>query len=108
MSQKETQKNNPNWPHVPDLLQRILVIRGSGSWKTNSLFNLINHQPDIDEIYLYTKDPDKAKDQFLIKIVKILEQSILIILKLLLNTPMIWMIFIKVLKNTIQIKNVKY
>ena len=28
---------------------------------------MINHQPDIDEIYLYTKDPNKAKDQFLIK-----------------------------------------
>ena len=29
------------------------------------------------------------------------------ILKLLLNTQMIWMIFIKILKNTIQIKNKK-
>ena len=28
--------------------------------------------------------------------------------KFLLNTQMIWMIFIKTLKNTIQIKNVKY
>ena len=38
------------------------------SWfgKTNSLFNLINHQPDIDKIYLYTKDPYEAKYQFLI------------------------------------------
>ena len=30
------------------------------------------------------------------------------ILKLLLNTEMIWMIFIKILKHTIQIKNAKY
>ena len=30
------------------------------------------------------------------------------ILKLLLNTQMIWMIPIKILKNTIQIKNTKY
>ena len=29
--------------------------------KTNSLFNLINQQPDIDKIYLYTKDPYEAK-----------------------------------------------
>ena len=31
-----------------------------------SLFNLINHQPDIDKIYLYAKDPYEAKYQFLI------------------------------------------
>ena len=37
------------------------------SGKTNSLFNLINHQPDIDKIYLYANDLNKAKDQFLIK-----------------------------------------
>ena len=34
--------------------------------------------------------------------------NILMILKLLLNTQMIWMMFIKTLKNTTQIKNVKY
>ena len=28
--------------------------------------NLISHQPDIDKIYLYTKDPYKAKYQLLI------------------------------------------
>ena len=28
-----------------------------GTGKTISLFNLINHQPDIDKIYLYAKDP---------------------------------------------------
>ena len=27
---------------------------------------MINHQQDIDKIYLYSKDPDKAKYQFLI------------------------------------------
>ena len=30
------------------------------------------------------------------------------ILLILLNTPMIWKIFIKILKNTIQVKNEKY
>ena len=34
--------------------------------------------------------------------------TILMILKLFLNTRMIWMIFIKILKNTIRIKDVKY
>ena len=33
------------------------MIECSGSGKTNSLFNLINEQPDIDKIYLCTKDP---------------------------------------------------
>ena len=41
-------------------------MRGFGSGKTNSLLNLVNHQPDIDSIYLYAKDPYKAKYQFLI------------------------------------------
>ena len=44
----------------------ILVIRDSGSEKANSLFNLTNHQTDIDEIYLHAKDLYEAKYQFLI------------------------------------------
>ena len=40
--------------------------RGSGSGKPNTLLNLINNQQDIDKIYLYSKDPYKAKYQFLI------------------------------------------
>ena len=47
-----------------------LIIRGSGSRKKNSLFNLINHQPYIDQIYLYAKDPYEAKYQLLIKKIK--------------------------------------
>ena len=37
-----------------------------GNGKTNSLFNLISHQPDIDKTYLYAIDPYEAKYQFLI------------------------------------------
>ena len=44
-----------------------MIIGGSGSGKTNALLNLINHEPDIDKIYLYAKDPYEAKYQFLIK-----------------------------------------
>ena len=44
----------------------MLIIGGSGSGKTNSLFNLINHQQDIDKINLYAKDQYEAKYQFLI------------------------------------------
>ena len=60
-------KYNLNWPYFPDHPYRILIIGGSGSGKTNTLLNLINNQPDIDKIYLYTKDPYEVKYQFLIK-----------------------------------------
>ena len=81
---------------------------GSGSGKTNSLFNLINQQEDIDKIYLYAKDPWEAKYQLSINKTESKDLKILMILKLLLNTRMMWMIFIKTLKNTTQIKNVKH
>ena len=42
------------------------MIGGSGSGITNALLDLINHEPDIDKIYLYTKDPNEAKYQLLI------------------------------------------
>ena len=45
---------------------RILIVGGSGSGKTSSLFNIISQQPDVDKIYLYTKDPYEAKYKFLI------------------------------------------
>ena len=59
-------EHNKNCPYIPDKPYRILLIRGSGSGKTNVLLNLIENQPDIDKIYLYTKDPYEAKYQYLI------------------------------------------
>ena len=59
-------KHNPNWPKIPDHPYRVLIIWGYGSGKTNALLNLINHEPDIDKIYLYAKDPYEAKYQFII------------------------------------------
>ena len=41
VTKEETKEHNPNWPQVLDHPQRILIIGGSGSGKTNSLFNLI-------------------------------------------------------------------
>ena len=58
--------HNENWPNIPDHPQRILIIGGSGSGKTNALLNLINNQQDIDKIYLYAKDPYEAKYELLI------------------------------------------
>ena len=44
----------------------LLIIGSSGSGKTNPLLNLINNQPDIDKMYLHTKDQYEAKYQYLI------------------------------------------
>ena len=66
-------KHNPNWPQILDHPYRILVIRGFESGKTNSLFNLISHQPDIDKICLYAKGPYEAKYQLLINKREILD-----------------------------------
>ena len=59
-------EHNSKWPYIPDHPYRILIIRGSGSGKTNALLNLINNQPDFDKIYLYAKDPYEKKNQYLI------------------------------------------
>ena len=59
-------EHNPNWQQIHDHPYRILIIGGSGPGKTNSLFNLINQQPDNDKIYLYAKDPYEAKYHFLV------------------------------------------
>ena len=54
-------EHNSKWPYIPDHPYRILIASGSGSGKTNALLNLINNQPDIDNIYLYAKDPYEKK-----------------------------------------------
>ena len=59
-------ERNLKWPYIPDHPYRILIIGGSTSGKTNALINLINNQPDIDKIYLYTKDSYEAKYKYLI------------------------------------------
>ena len=61
-------EHNKNWPYTPDHPYRILIIGGSGSGKTNVLLNLIENWPDIDKIYLYSKDPYEAKYEYLINI----------------------------------------
>ena len=49
-----------NWPF------RMLIIGPSGSGKTNTLLHLINNFYSIDKIYLYAKDTDEKKYQYLI------------------------------------------
>ena len=77
---------------------RIFIIIASGCGKTNSLFNLINQEPDIVKIYFYAEDLYEVKYQFLINKKESTGLKQLMILKLLLNTQYIWMIFIKYCK----------
>ena len=63
---QELSSHNLKWTYIPNHPYRILITGGSGSGKTNALFNLISNQPDIDKIYLYAKDLYEAKQQFLI------------------------------------------
>ena len=66
ITKEDIKEYNPNWTEIPHHSYRILIVGGSGSRKTNALLNLINHEPDIDKIYLYAKDPYEAKYKFLI------------------------------------------
>ena len=66
VTKENIKEPNPNWLEILDHPYRILVIGDSGSRKTNSLFNLISCQPDIDKICLYAKDPYEAIYQLLI------------------------------------------
>ena len=62
--------NNKKWSYIPDHPYRTLVTRGFWSEKTNALLDLIKEQDNdelIDRIYLYGKDLNEPKYQFLIK-----------------------------------------
>ena len=41
---------NPNWPNISGQTHRVLLIRGSESGKTKSLFNLLIQQIDTDKM----------------------------------------------------------
>ena len=43
-------KNNEKWPYIPDHPYRILIIRGSGSGKTNALLFFSFYNDDIQNI----------------------------------------------------------
>ena len=60
-------KHNPKPQYIPDHRYKILLIRGSGSWKANKLLDLMNNKSVVDKIYLYAKHPFEAKYQNLIK-----------------------------------------
>ena len=74
-------------------------VGGSGSGKTNALLNLINHQLDIDKIYLYAKDPYAKYHRLINK-----HQSVG--RRVSLNTQMTRKMSTRVLKSIIQIGKV--
>lgn len=56
-SDGSVEKNqNPNWPYICNYCYRILKISDSGLRDTNVLLNFMDHQPNIDKIYLHVKD----------------------------------------------------
>ena len=57
---KKSSSENDDWPF------RMLIIGPSGSGKTNTLLHLINNFHPINKIYLYAKDTDEKKYQYLI------------------------------------------
>ena len=59
-------EHNLKSPYIPDHPYRILIIGGSRSGKKHALVNLVSNQPDIDKIYLYSKDPQEIKYQYLV------------------------------------------
>ena len=59
-NKKKISSENDDWPF------RMLIIGPSGSAKTNTLLHLIDKFHPIDKIYLYTKDTDEEKYQYLI------------------------------------------
>ena len=61
VTKQSIKEHNPNWPKIPDHLYRILILKVQDLQKTNSLFNLISHQPNIDHNYLYAKDTYEGK-----------------------------------------------
>ena len=69
ITNENNKKHNEKWPYILDHVYRILITGGSGSGKRNELPNFINEQDNrdvIDMIYLYARDLNEPKYQFLI------------------------------------------
>ena len=66
ITKEDIKEHNPNWPEIPDYPQRILIVEGSVSGKTNVLLNLRSYKPDVDKIYIYAIDPFEEKYKLLI------------------------------------------
>ena len=59
-NKKKSSSENDDWPF------RMLILGPSGSGKTNTLLHLTDKFHSIDKIFLYAKDTDEEKYQYLI------------------------------------------
>ena len=59
-NKKNSSEERNDWPF------RMFIIGPSGSGRTNTLLHLIYSFPPIDKMYLYAKDTDEKKYQYLI------------------------------------------
>ena len=59
-------QRNTIWLQILDHSYRTLIIEGSGFWKTNSLFNLISHKPEIDKFIYMLKIHMKKNINFIV------------------------------------------
>ena len=66
ITKEDIKEHNPNLPEILNHPYTILIVGGSGSGKKNALLTLINHESDINKIYLYAKDLNTGKYKFLI------------------------------------------
>ena len=70
VTNENNKEDNEKWPYIPDHPYGILKIGGSGSGKRITLLILIKKQDNrdaIDKMYLYAKDLNELKYQFLIE-----------------------------------------
>ena len=92
---------------IPDHLYRISIIGGSESGNSDALLYLIDHDSDVDKTFYILKiHMKKILINNLLKkstSLKYLDDS-----KALLNNQTILIVFMKILKNTIQIKSEKF
>ena len=70
ITNENNNENNEKWLYIPDPPYRISIIGRSGSGKTNTLVYLIKEQDNhdfIDKIYLYARDLQEPKYEYLIE-----------------------------------------
>ena len=88
-----------------------MIIGGSGSEKTNTLISLIKEQDykdAIDKIYLYAKDLNEPKYQFLIEKHEYAGIKHKMIQLHILSVQILWMMFTRTLIITIQKETAKF
>ena len=49
-------EQNANFPDISENPYKILIVAIFGSWRLNTLLNVVSNKPDIDTIYSSAKD----------------------------------------------------